>query len=694
MIVCMGCFRSRIAACRAGRICALAVLWLGLAGVGIGCGRVGLELLPADFVLVPDGGDLPDGGMDSGEPGGGAGEGGAPGGGDSGGTAEDGGDGADTGSVGRDGAVEQDAGCPTPCENAHGSASCASGSCEISCALGYADCDGDLGNGCEASTADQIMTCGGCALSCTNEHGGSQCAGGLCSSSCDVGYGDCDSNAANGCETDLRSVSSCGACGVTCSNAHGTTACPGGSCAPVCASGYADCDGDPANGCETDIENDPAHCGSCPRACGTNGQICVAGQCQASPCVAGRGECDGDLGVTCETDLTSSVNHCGFCGNMCSVANGTPRCAASSCGVASCNGGFGNCDSNAGNGCETALASTTAHCGACGAACTNAHGTTSCASSTCVPSCSTGFGDCDSSRPNGCETALNTVSNCGACGRTCPGATGGSPTCNAGVCGVTCNLSGTYALRMNLQGSWPNDGQVQGGSGTFNFWMKVQATHSGNNLSIALTECGRFIPDFRTTIVNELINYGYPNSLFDGNFLPSTAATVTLGGSSPGASFTMPRSAVQMGIDMADPINGSWPSAASGIPSSIRVDHDRDGKAGVTAVYSNTGGRVHPRTSTAFFGFNRADNPYVASRVSFSLSGSMTSCTQGSGTANFAFVDTRIFGCSLSGSNTDCTSTEANFLDSNCLNYTLGSATYTLLKVADGASCSTIRSAL
>jgi hypothetical protein len=686
----MRCFGSRDDPGHNGRFCALAVFSLCLLSlVGMGCGRVGLELLPADLAQVPPDADV-DAAMDAGgtgaldaEPSSDSG---------AGGPGDDAG--ADAGADGQDSGDAPDAGCPTLCQNTHGSASCATGNCEITCALGYADCDGDPGNGCEASTADQTMTCGGCALACTNAHGGSACAGGLCSSTCDVGYGDCDANAGNGCETDLRSVSSCGACGVSCSNAHGSTACPAGSCAPVCAGGFADCDGNPANGCETDTQNDPAHCGTCPRACGSNGQICVAGQCQASPCVAGRGECDGDLGVTCETDLTSSLGDCGFCGNTCSTANGTPRCSGSSCGVASCNAGFGNCDNGASNGCETPLASTTAHCGACGAACTNAHGTTSCAASTCVPSCSTGFGDCDSSRPNGFETALSSVTNCGACGRTCAGATGGTATCNAGVCGVTCNLSGTYALRMNMQGSWPADGQVQAGSGTFNFWMKVQATHSGNNLSVALTECGRFIPDFRTTIVNELINYGYPNSLFDGNFLPSTTSTVTLGSSSPGASFTLPRSAVQMGVNMADPINGAWPSSASGIGTGIRVDHDRDGKAGVTAVYSNTGGHSHPRTSTAFIGFNRADNPYVASRVSFSLSGSMTSCTQGSGTANFAFVDTRIFGCSRSGSNTDCTASEADFLDRNCLEYDLGSATYSLLKVADGASCATIRSSL
>jgi hypothetical protein len=655
-------------------------------GMCVGCGRVGVELLPVGLGQVTPGADA------------GAGDGGPF---DAGGSPADGGsfadgdgwDPADDGSLGGDSDAAEDAGCPTLCENENGSASCDTGSCVVSCALGYADCDGNPTNGCEANTSDGMMTCGDCTRSCMNAHGASMCTAGLCSSSCDVSYGDCDSDATNGCETQLQSVTSCGACGASCTNAHGTTACPAGTCVPTCASGYANCDGEPSNGCETDLMNDPAHCGSCPRACGTNGQICVAGACQASPCVAGRGECDGNLGVTCETDLTTSLGNCGFCGNACSTANGSPQCSAGSCGVRTCNAGFGNCDSNVANGCETPLASTTAHCGGCGAACTNANGTTSCAASSCVPSCSTGFGDCDGLRQNGCETGLNSVTNCGVCGRSCP-AGGGAPTCNAGVCGVSCNLSGTYALKMTLQATWPSGSVIAGGSGTFQFWMKLQGTHSGSSMAATLTECGRFIPDFRASLVNENFNYGYPNSLFDGNFLPSSSATVTLGSSSPGASFTLPPSATQMGINMADPINGSWPSLASGIAAGIRVDHDRDGDPGVTAVYSNTGGRVHPRTSSSVFGFNRADNPYVASRVSFSLNGSLSSCTQSSGAASFSHVDTRIFACNRSGSTTGCTATEADFLDRNCLNYSLGSATYNLLKVADGASCATIRAAL
>jgi hypothetical protein len=84
----------------------------------------------------------------------------------------------------------------------------------------------------------------------------------------------------------------------------------------------------------------------------------------------------------------------------------------------------------------------------------------------------------------------------------------------------------------------------------------------------------------------------------------------------------------------------------------------------------------------------------VASRVSFSLNGSLTSCTQSTGSGTFTHIDTRIFACRQT-SGSQCTASQASFLDQGCVDYNMPStATYTLVKVADGASCATIRAAL
>jgi hypothetical protein len=250
-----------------------------------------------------------------------------------------------------------------------------------------------------------------------------------------------------------------------------------------------------------------------------------------------------------------------------------------------------------------------------------------------------------------------------------------------------------------VRGSWPNDSYTQAGSGDFQFWMRLNGTHSGNAFSGTITECGRYIPPFsdNNAFINETWLFGYPNSLFDGNFLPASTANITLSNASPGASLSLAATAVQMGINMAltpmsaNPITAAWPSQASGIPSANRIDMDGDGRPGVTAVYAGSSPYIRPRTGGSL-GDPRSDNPYVASRVSFSLSGTLNSCTQSTGAANFTYIDTRIYACSLESG--ECSASQASFLDTNCLNYALGTASYTLVKVADGASCATIRSTI
>ncbi len=83
-----------------------------------------------------------------------------------------------------------------------------------------------------------------------------------------------------------------------------------------------------------------------------------------------------------------------------------------------------------------------ANCGACGRACApGANGSPACRVGACVLDCAAGFGDCDSNTANGCESPLATdTMNCGACGRACAGVSNGSVGCTGAVCTVTCNM--------------------------------------------------------------------------------------------------------------------------------------------------------------------------------------------------------------------------------------------------------------
>lgn len=454
---------------------------------------------------------------------------------------------------------------------------------------------------------------------------------------------------------------------------------------PVCAVGSANCDGNSENGCEADLENDPSQCGACAKAC-ESGLICSAGDCVASPCAAGSGDCDGDPSA-CEASLASSLEHCGFCNNACSAPNGSPACVAGECRVQGCEGGFADCDGVASNGCEVPLASTTEHCGACNAPCTNPHGPTLCSGSVCAPSCDPGYGDCDESLQNGCETSLDSVDHCGGCDTVCP-ANGGTPVCNAGVCGTVCDLDGTFALKLTAPCSWPSSQTRRAGSGTLIYWLKADLDQTGTNVAASVTECGRVKPPVTNT-ADETVLSGFSDNLYDNDYLPSSSAALTLSTASPGASFSWPLTANLMGISMTDPKTDAWPTAASQVSAARRIDMDGDGKPGMTGSYD---GGDYPRTST--FGSGRADLFYFGARLAFSLSGSLTSCSASSGSATVRHADMRIFGCNRLNSTQDCSTSESDLLDTTTPPLTVGAGSYTLTRLPNGSSCAAVRAAL
>ncbi|WP_263436629.1 CARDB domain-containing protein [Stigmatella hybrida] len=93
-----------------------------------------------------------------------------------------------------------------------------------------------------------------------------------------------------------------------------------------------------------------------------NVSSCIEGPVYETPCAPGYGNCDGNPANGCETDLTSNVNHCGTCGNTCPGQDSTVGvCMASQCSTA-CAPGRYDCDGNAANGCESTCACTPTAC--------------------------------------------------------------------------------------------------------------------------------------------------------------------------------------------------------------------------------------------------------------------------------------------------------------------------------------------
>ena len=331
--------------------------------------------------------------------------------------------------------------CGNECVFSEGTPACVDGVCQLStCEAGYGDCNGDTSDGCETVFATDANHCGSCATKCTNENGSALCASGVCIPQCDPSFADCDSVVNNGCETAINTLTNCGSCDVPCAYDNASESCESGSCLLIeCESEFADCDNIEANGCESNTTTDNNNCGTCGTECVNNqgSSTCTAGSCILS-CIVGWDDCDGLANTGCETPL-NTVSDCNACGELCDLNNAVELCAPGNCYLISCDSGYANCDGNDGNGCEININIDVNSCGACGTVCSNAHGNTSCTSGLCTPTCDSGWESCDGNQNNGCETHTQSdIDSCGACDTECVNSHGVT-TCSAGTCVPSCD---------------------------------------------------------------------------------------------------------------------------------------------------------------------------------------------------------------------------------------------------------------
>ena len=181
---------------------------------------------------------------------------------------------------------------------ANGYFGCVDAQCgRAKCNHGYADCDGDPSNGCEAAL-DTKDNCAACGNKCG---AGQECKFDIVKDryacACPEGQTWCDTlcfgESCQGQCVDLSSnMGSCGVCGVSCAierefaNSKNIDAvCSSGVCTHACRQGAADCNGNLADGCEVNTDSDPRNCGACGRACdAVAGQACVGGRCVVEPC--------------------------------------------------------------------------------------------------------------------------------------------------------------------------------------------------------------------------------------------------------------------------------------------------------------------------------------------------------------------------------------------------------------------------
>jgi hypothetical protein len=198
-------------------------------------------------------------------------------------------------------------------------------------------------------------------------------------------------------------------------------------------------------------------CGLCADADGDGfglGSACLDVDCSdedpaSNPLADER--CDG-VDNTCEGqvdegfDLQTDDANCGACGVQCRASNAASVCLEATCVVEGCNPGFGDCNEDGGDGCETRL-NTVEDCLGCGAGCSAVNATAACDDRGCeIGECDDAFGDCNDFYADGCESSLRQIDNCGECGRVCEFANA-TPSCSAeGACQLRGCVTGFYDL--------------------------------------------------------------------------------------------------------------------------------------------------------------------------------------------------------------------------------------------------------
>ncbi len=185
------------------------------------------------------------------------------------------------------------------------------------CIAPYATCP-TSSHLCDTRLDDDPLNCGACGNACPSgswmrdELNGASwtCLNGRCEMICmALGYANCNGYVEDGCETALGSNKNCKACGVACPPGYecGLTGCEKSSCDPPMQICDEEC---------TDITKDNRNCGECGYDCAVREPLppgtvappfmlftCVSSRCNVPKCQASRANCNQVYSDGCEVDL-------------------------------------------------------------------------------------------------------------------------------------------------------------------------------------------------------------------------------------------------------------------------------------------------------------------------------------------------------------------------------------------------------
>jgi hypothetical protein len=255
--------------------------------------------------------------------------------------------------------------------------------------------------------------------------------------------------------------------------------------------------------------------------------------------------------------------------------------------------------------------------------------------------------------------------------------------------GGGCPTDYTMATHIVMDVSWEGSAVVKGGTGKVHVWTRSSFSGSLDASAIDSQSCGTILPSIETEAIagGDLILPEIPMDAWDSESMPVFSGV----GVKEGTAWSSDSGATLIGLTMDNP-NGAWPEAVD----IDQVDHDGDGKPGITAVPRVGGDYAAPPVEFKFpvSGAKRADRLYLANRNAMTLSATVDGCPEShTGVANVTKFDNHVIGCHVKDGD-DCTPTQAAFVDDNRTIFEVQSAVFEAKRVAEDADCADIRAAL
>jgi cysteine-rich repeat protein len=262
----------------------------------------------------------------------------------------------------------------------------------------------------------------------------------------------------------------------------------------------------------------------------------------------------------------------------------------------------------------------------------------------------------------------------------------------------SCDLNGTWALKIVTKVRWPSTQVLVEGMGDLKTWAKITRTQTANNIVDAIIPCGVAVPAF-DSILQETYGFDFPPSAFENqSALPKIDVSYTCSATGPGSYCQTPFGVVLLGADAArvpNVLTAELPENQALEP--FLLDHDNDTFPAITGVVPAAGAKIPvaiiPADPPIVY---RVDRVYIVLRQVNAFFATVSTCDAIRGEAVVSRADSRVVGCKLEPSSQGgrpCNEDERDFADFNKVSLVPGSSTFEQKKIS-GTSCADIRAAL